>query len=81
MKQLTATARLTRVRELERHCVSYVNAYVMELEARKLGAGQKQPGELCAREWGILCELMFGVLVQEGMVERLEEENDEEPES
>ena len=78
MKQLTATARLTRVRELERHCVSYVNAYVMELEARTLGKGQRTPGELCAREWGVLCELMFGVLVQEGMVERIEEDSNEE---
>lgn len=81
MKPLSLAARLTRVRDLEHHCRCYVNAYVMELEGRKGGSNQLSPGELCAREWGVLCELMFGILVQEGMVERIEEEENNEPET
>ena len=78
MSKLTAATRMTRVRDLEHHCRCYVNAYVMELEGRKGGSNHTSPGELAAREWGVLCELMFGILVQEGMVERIEEDPTEE---
>lgn len=80
LKPLTDAVRCTRIRDLEHHCRCWVNAYVQELEGRATAAHHGGHAEARARHWRTLCDLMFGILVQEGMVERIEEEIDEEPE-
>ena len=71
--------RFARVRDLEHYCRCYVNAYVMELEGRHGGCGEgASPGELQIKQWNILLDIMFGILFQEGIVRKLEEEEEED---
>jgi len=79
MKQPPDTARMTRVRDLEHHCRCWVNAYVQELEGRRTGGSNHLTyADMRGRQWRTLCELMFGILVQEGLGEPYPEEAQEE---
>ncbi len=78
LRTLPDSTRCVRVRDLEHHCRCWVNAYVQELEEKRTGGSNHASyGELRARHWRTLCELMYGILKQEGMVIDIEEEVDE----
>lgn len=68
-KRLNDETRFQLVRDLEHHCRLWVNAYVMQLthnRTMRLSIDR-------AREWQRIKGLMFCVLVQEGNVEKAEE--------
>ena len=75
----TDAKRMTRLSDLEHHIRCWVHAYVQELEGRRTGGSNHLTySDLRARHWRTLCDLMLGILAQEGRVETIEREQDEE---
>lgn len=72
-RKLNDETRFQRIRDLEHCCRLFENAYVMELQGIKTMRLQQNK----QKAWEELLEIMFGLLVQEGWVERIEEDEDE----
>lgn len=69
IRPLNNSMRYTRTQDIEHACRCYRNAYVARLERQSVKA------TAIDKEWGKLCDIMFSILVQEGLV--VAEEEDE----
>jgi hypothetical protein len=67
-RRMNDDTRFQRVRDLEHYCRCYVNAYVQQLQ----GGRTMRLSVEKARIWQRILDAMFGVLVQEGVVEKIE---------
>jgi hypothetical protein len=70
---------MVRLADLEHRLHCYRNAYIQELEGRKGGSNHLPFADIRARYWRGLLDIMYGILVQEGLVVPIEEEETEEP--